>query len=91
MVSGGCLWCKLSVLSISTCIDQFTRKQITRGVGGSLCYLVTFTRPDLAWSYSELSKYVQFPKQSHMEASERILRYLRATVKPSITPAEVPV
>jgi len=32
-----------------------------RGIVGSLGYLVTMTRPDLAWSYSELSKYVQFP------------------------------
>jgi len=32
-----------------------------RSIVGSLGYLVTTTRPDLAWSYSELSKYVQFP------------------------------
>ena len=31
-----------------------------RGIVGSLGYLVTMTRPDLAWAYSELSKYVQF-------------------------------
>jgi hypothetical protein len=30
-----------------------------RGIVGSLGYLVNMTRPDLAWSYSELSKYVQ--------------------------------
>ena len=32
-----------------------------RGIVGSLGYLVNMTRPDLAWSYSELSKYVQSP------------------------------
>ena len=32
-----------------------------RGIVGSLGYLVNMTRPDLAWSYSELSKYVQYP------------------------------
>ena len=31
------------------------------GIVGSLGYLVTMTRPDLAWAYSELSKYVQMP------------------------------
>ena len=31
-----------------------------RGIVGSLGYLVTMTRPDLAFSYSKLSKYVQF-------------------------------
>ena len=64
---------------MSTCIDQFTRKQIARGVVGSMGYLVTLTRPDLAWSYSEVSKYVQVPRQSRMEAAEYVLRYRRAT------------
>ena len=35
------------------------------------------TRPDLAWSYSELSKYVQFPEIAHMEAPEHVQKYLR--------------
>jgi len=52
---------------------------------GSLGYLVTMTRPDLAWSYSELSKYVQFPGKSHMEAVEYVLHYLRATWNETIT------
>ena len=37
------------------------------------------TRPDLAWSYSELSKYVQFPGIAHMDAAEHVLQYLRDT------------
>ena len=56
-----------------------------RGIIGSLGYLVTMTRPDLAWSYSELSKYVQFPGKSHMEAAEHVIRYLRATWNETIT------
>jgi len=48
-------------------------------------YLVTMTRPDLAWSYSELRKYVQFPGLSHMEAAEHVLRHLRATWNKTIT------
>ena len=31
-----------------------------RCIVGSLGYLATMTCPDSAWSYSELSKYVQF-------------------------------
>ena len=34
-------------------------------------------QPDLAWSYSELSKYVQYPGQAHMDAALHVLRYLR--------------
>ena len=44
-----------------------------RGIVGILGYLVTMTRPDLAWSYSELSKYVQFPGIAHIEAAEHVL------------------
>jgi len=43
------------------------------------------TRPDLVWSYSELSKYVQFPGIAHMEAAEHVLHYLRDTWNDSIT------
>ena len=55
-----------------------------RGIVGSLGYLVTMTRPDLAWCYSELSKYVQFPGIAHMEAAEHVLQYLRETWNESI-------
>jgi len=43
------------------------------------------TRPDLAWSYSELSKYVQYPGIAHVEAAEHVLRYFRDTWNESIT------
>ena len=39
-----------------------------RGIFGSLGYLVNLTRPDLAFAYSELSKYVQCPQPAHMLA-----------------------
>jgi hypothetical protein len=42
------------------------------------------TRPDLAWSYSELSKYVQYPGQAHMDAALHVLRYLRGTYDQAI-------
>jgi hypothetical protein len=41
-------------------------------------------RPDLAWSYSELSKYVQNPGKAHMDAAHHVLRYLRATYDQTI-------
>jgi hypothetical protein len=37
------------------------------------------TRPDLAFAYSELSKYVQCPQPAHMLAAQHVLRYLRGT------------
>ena len=56
-----------------------------RDIVGSLGYLVTISRPDLAWSYSESSKSVQFLGKSHMEAAEHVLRNLRATWNETIT------
>jgi len=50
-----------------------------RDIVGSLGYLVTMTRPDLAWAYSELSKYVPFSRKNHMLAAENVLCYLRGT------------
>ena len=55
-----------------------------RGIVGSLGYLVNMTRPDLAFAYSELSKYVQRPGKDHMTTDEYTLRYLRCTFDKSI-------
>jgi hypothetical protein len=55
-----------------------------RGIVGSLGYLVNMTRPDLAFAYSELSKYVQRPGKVHMAAAEHTLRYLRGTFDKSL-------
>jgi hypothetical protein len=55
-----------------------------RGIVGSLGYLVNMTHPDLAWSYAELSKYVQNPGKAHMDAAHHVLRYLRATYDQAI-------
>jgi hypothetical protein len=49
------------------------------GIVASLGYLVNMTRTDLAFAYSELSNYVQFPGKLHMTVTEHVLRYLRGT------------
>ena len=49
------------------------------GIVGSLGYVVTMTRSELARANSELSRYVQFPGKNHMLAAEHILSYLRGT------------
>jgi len=49
------------------------------GIVNILGYLVTMTRPDLAWAYSKLSKYVQFPGKNHMLAAQHVLCYVRGT------------
>ncbi|RMX62449.1 hypothetical protein DD238_008264 [Peronospora effusa] len=46
---------------------------------GSLMYLTSCTRPDLAFFVGQLSRYVQSPTQQHIGAAKRILRYLIGT------------
>ena len=50
-----------------------------RACVGSLNYLVAMTRPDLAWSVSQLSKFLSSPKESAVVAAARILRYVGKT------------
>jgi len=49
------------------------------GIVGRLGYLVTMSHPDLAWAFSELSKYVQFPGKRRMLAAEYVLSHLCGT------------
>jgi hypothetical protein len=47
---------------------------------GSLLYLTTRTRPDLAFSVGVLSRFISAPRESHWVAAKRVLRYLAGTV-----------
>ncbi|KAL6982051.1 hypothetical protein U1Q18_052698 [Sarracenia purpurea var. burkii] len=46
---------------------------------GSLMYLMSCTRPDIAYSVSRLSRYTSNPGHDHWKAIVRLLRYLRYT------------
>ena len=46
---------------------------------GSLMYLVTGTRPDLAYSITHLSQFNTNPSNEHMATAKRVLRYLQGT------------
>ena len=46
---------------------------------GSLMYLMTCTRPDLAYAVSRLSRYTSKPSSEHWKSITRVLRYLRYT------------
>lgn len=49
-----------------------------RRLVGRLLYL-TVTRPDIAFNVNQLSQYISKPRQSHMDADIRVLRYLKTT------------
>lgn len=47
---------------------------------GSLMYLMTCTRPDLAQAVGVLSRYVSSPRKQHWVAATRVLRYVVGTL-----------
>ncbi|XP_021759173.1 uncharacterized protein LOC110724084 [Chenopodium quinoa] len=57
-----------------TCIDQ----SMYRGIIGSLLYL-TASRPDISFSVGLCARFQANPKESHLTAVKRILRYLKGT------------
>ena len=46
---------------------------------GSLMYLMSCTRPDIAYTVSRLSRYTSNPSADHWIAIVRVLKYLRYT------------
>ncbi|KAH9076395.1 hypothetical protein Ae201684P_010341 [Aphanomyces euteiches] len=50
-----------------------------RAIVGSLVYLTTCTRPDLAHAVQRLSRYLHAPKECHMNGAKRVMSYLQRT------------
>jgi hypothetical protein len=46
---------------------------------GSLLYLTTNTRPDVAYAVGVLSRFMSKPMDKHWTAAKRVLRYLAGT------------
>jgi hypothetical protein len=49
-----------------------------RSIAGALQYL-TFTRPDIVYVVQQVCLHMHDPRESHLTAMKRILRYLRGT------------
>ena len=52
-----------------------------RAIVGSLMYLMTGTRPDLAHLLQLISQFLQAPTRAHMAAAKHGLRYLSGTLQ----------
>ena len=54
--------------------------KIYRSIVGSLMYLMTGTRPDIAFLCQQLSQFLSKPTKAHMAAAKHGLRYLQGTI-----------
>jgi hypothetical protein len=57
-------------------VDQLRYSQII----GSLMYLASATRPDIAYAVSKLSRFVSNPSSEHWRSLEHVMRYLVGTM-----------
>ncbi|KAA0063949.1 ty1-copia retrotransposon protein [Cucumis melo var. makuwa] len=47
---------------------------------GSMMYLMNYTRPDIAYAVSRLSRYTHIPNRYHWDALRHLLSYLKGTI-----------
>jgi len=81
---------RLSGLNAGDKLDSKAHELYRTIVGNSL-YLGCWSRPDIAFAVSELSRFVSAPCQTHMVAAKHLLRYLNGTKDLGLvysTPAE---
>ena len=75
--------------------DPVFEQNLYQGMIGSLMYLVTCTRPDLAFSVSYLSRFASHPLERHHTAVKRVFHYLAGTSSMSLkykrSPTSVPL
>jgi len=70
---------RLSKLDCPEVVDPLLHRKY-RSIVGCLSYLVNMTRPDLAFSFSQLSKFLQYPGEAHLAAAYRVLAYVKGTL-----------
>ncbi len=69
----------------STDNKQVELASVYREAVGSLIYIVTCTRPDVAFAVSQVSQFTNNPTTAHWDAVKRIFSYLKGTLSHGIT------
>ena len=64
--------------------DEPCDVSVYRSLIGCLQYLQVWTRPDISFATSFLSRFLVNPKAIHMQMAKRVLRYLKGTDKNSL-------
>ena len=59
--------------------------ELYRSMVGSLMYLMTCTRPDIAHAVQRLSRHLHDPRAPHVVGAKRVLRYVKQTIDVGLT------
>jgi hypothetical protein len=60
-----------------------------RGIVGSLMYLYQWTRPDLGFAVTFLSRYLHKPGDKHLQAAKHVLCYLKERLNSEFSIREI--
>ena len=71
---------KLTDADDGTCDSETVDQEMHQSAVGNLLYLSTWTRPDITYAVSNVSKFCAKPMRKHWNAVKCILRYLRGTL-----------
>jgi Reverse transcriptase (RNA-dependent DNA polymerase) len=66
-------------LRLATSNDTLCNPKLYQELTGSLNHLAVFSRPDITFAVSKLSKFNAKPTNTHFKAALHVLRYLKAT------------
>ena len=77
---------RLSKLDCPSVVDPKVHRTY-RSIVGCISYLVNMTRPDLAFSFSQLSKFLQHPGDTHLAAAYRVGLSIKASTFMTPAPA----
>jgi hypothetical protein len=75
---------RLSKLDCPEVVDPLLHRKYC-SIVGCLSYLVNMTRPDLAFSFSQFSKFLQYPGDAHLAAAYRVLAYVKGTLSQGLS------
>ena len=74
----------LSKLECPEVVDPIVHRKY-RSIVGCLSYLVNMTCPDLAFNFSQLSNFLQYPGDAHLAAAYRVLAYVKETINQGLS------
>ena len=60
--------------------DEFFEPETYQSAVGCLLYLLTRTRPDIAYAVGNVARFTAKPTKLHWSAVKRIMRYLNGTI-----------